>query len=144
VFWIAGGDRHLRAQHVLTLADLDGDPLGELLGLEAALAEHHLADDVVDDLLEARHVRALLLRSEVDEAVELRVIELLGTAGADADDLLDVRHADARQRHRDRRGRRLHIGGPGERRRVHRLRSVSRLVRRIGVWDTRAGARERS
>ena len=30
-----------------------------------------LADRVVDDLLEARHVRALLPRAEVDEALEL-------------------------------------------------------------------------
>ena len=99
VLRIAGGDRHLRAQRALALAHLDGDALGELLGLEAALAEHHLADDVVDDRLEARHVRALPLWSEVDEAVELGVVEL----PADARDLLDVRHADARQRHGDRR-----------------------------------------
>jgi hypothetical protein len=52
------------------------------------------ADRVVDDLLEAAHVRALLVRSEVHEAVEARRIQLL----VDADDLLDVGHADARER----------------------------------------------
>ncbi len=46
--------------------------------LERRLAEHDLADRVVDDLLEARHVRALLVRAEVDEALELGVEELLG------------------------------------------------------------------
>src|SRR5215217_96414 len=107
VLWIAGGDCHLRAQRVLSLAHLYGDSLGELLGLEAALAEHDLADDVVDDLLEARHVRACLLRSDLDEAVELGVIELVGTGRTDADDLLDIRHPDTPQRHSDRRGRRL-------------------------------------
>src|SRR3712207_7701962 len=44
----------------------------------AALADDDLADDGVDDLLEARHVRASLGPSELDEAVELGVIELLG------------------------------------------------------------------
>ena len=102
VLGIARGDRHLRAPRALALAHLLGHVLGQLLGLEAALAEHHLADDVVDDLLEARHVRALLLRSEVDEAVELGVVELLGAGRADPDDLLDVRHAHARERHLDR------------------------------------------
>ena len=38
-----------------------GDVLGECLGLERRLAEHDLADRLVDDLLEARHVRALLV-----------------------------------------------------------------------------------
>src|SRR3954454_21545498 len=140
VLWIAGGDRHLRAQRVLALAHLDGDSLGELLGLEAALAEHHVADDVVDDLLEARHVRALLLRSEVDEAVEVGVIELLGTARTDADDLPHVRDPDARERHSDCRGRRLYIGDPGKWPRLHRLRSVSSCfgaARRLSdaLWD---------
>ena len=42
-----------------------------------ASCKHHLVDRLVHDLLEARHVRALLLRPEVDEALELRVEELL-------------------------------------------------------------------
>jgi hypothetical protein len=71
---------------------------GERLGAERALAEDHLTDRVVDDLLEARHVRALLAWAEVDEAVELRVEQLLGLVGPDADDLLDVGDPHARER----------------------------------------------
>ena len=113
VLGIARGDRHLGAQGVLALAHLLGDVLGELLGLEAALAEDDLADDVVDDLLEARHVRALLLRPEVDEAVELRVVELLCAGFADPDDLLDAGDADARERDVDGGRRGLDVGGCG-------------------------------
>jgi hypothetical protein len=80
----------LGAARALAVAHAHGDPLRERLGAERALAEDHLADRVVDDLLEARHVRALLARSEIDEAVELRVEELLATAGVDPDHLLDV------------------------------------------------------
>ena len=76
VLRVARGDRDLGAQRVLALAHAPGDALGELLGLEAGLVEDHLADGVVDDLLEARHVRALLLRTEVDEALEVRGEEL--------------------------------------------------------------------
>ena len=54
----------------------------ERLGAERALAEDDLADRVVDDLLEARHVRALLARAEVDEAVELRREELLAAVSS--------------------------------------------------------------
>ena len=68
-----------------------------------ALAEHDLADRVVDDLLEAAHVRALLVRAEVDEAVEAGGEQLLGAVGADPDDLLDVGHAHARERDEQRR-----------------------------------------
>ena len=71
VLRVAGGDRHLGRMRALALADLLGDVLGERLGAEGGLAEDHLADGVVDDLLEARHVRALLARAEVDEALEL-------------------------------------------------------------------------
>ena len=130
VLRIARGDRHLRAPRTLTLAHLRGHVLGQLLGLEAALAQHHFADDVVDDLLEARHVRALLVRAEVDEAVQLGVIELLGARRADADDLLNVRHPRARQRDLDRRGRRLHVGDSRDRRPLHRLRRVRADARR--------------
>ena len=77
VLGVARGDRDLGAQRVLALAHELGDALRERLGPEAALAEDDLADRVVDDLLEARHVRALLLRAEVDEALEPRREELL-------------------------------------------------------------------
>ena len=76
VLGIAGLDAHLGAARVLAVADLLGDVLGERLGAQRALAEHHLADRVVDDLLEAAHVRALLQRAEVDEAVQARRVEL--------------------------------------------------------------------
>src|SRR5207253_8550157 len=95
---VAGRDRHLGAERVLALAHPLGDVLGELLGLEARLAEDHLADDAVDDLLEARHARALLARAEVDVALELGRDPFLCAIAADADDLLDVGDTDARER----------------------------------------------
>ena len=67
--------------------------------------EHDLADRLVDHLLEARHVRALLLAAEIDEARQPREEQLV----ADAHDLLDARHADAREPHRDARQARLDI-----------------------------------
>ena len=73
---IAGGDRHLGAHPVLALAHAAGDVGREHLRLEG-LAEHDLVDRLVEDLLEARHVDAGLLRVEVDEALELGVVELL-------------------------------------------------------------------
>ena len=41
------------------------------------LAQHHGLDRLLHDLLEARHVRALLLRVEVHEALELGMEELV-------------------------------------------------------------------
>ena len=70
VLGVARLDVHLGAAGALAVADLLGDVLRQRLGAEARLAEDDLADRVVDDLLEARHVRALLARAEVDEAVE--------------------------------------------------------------------------
>ena len=110
VLGVARGDRHLGAQRVLAVADALGDLLREDLGLEAALAEQDLADRVVDDLLEAAHVRALLARAEVDEAVEPGHEQLRRVGLPDADDLLDVRDADARQGDVDRRQRGLDVG----------------------------------
>ena len=95
---IAGGDRDLGARAVLAVAHEPGDVGGERLGLEG-LAQHHLVDRLVHDLLEARHVRALLLGPEVDEALELGIEELLVAVRADADDLLHTGHPDARQAH---------------------------------------------
>ena len=63
---------------LLAVAHALGDVGGERLGLEG-LAEDDLVDRLVDDLLEARHVRALLLGPEVDEALELGVEELLAS-----------------------------------------------------------------
>ena len=61
------------------------------------LAEDDLADRLVDDLVEARHVRSLLVAVEVDEAVEAGEEQLV----ADAHDLLDPRDADPREAHGD-------------------------------------------
>ena len=71
--------------------------LGERLRAERRLAEHDLADRLVDDLVEARHVRALLIAAEIDEAVQPREEQLV----ADAHDLLDAGHAHAREPDRD-------------------------------------------
>ena len=43
---------------------------------ERRLAEDDLADRVVDDLLEARHVRALLVATQINEAIQSRKEEL--------------------------------------------------------------------
>ncbi len=103
VLRVARRDRHLGAARALALAHALGDVLGERLGLERRLAEDDLADRLVDDLLEARHVRALLVRAEVDEALELGGEQLLVAVLLDADDLLDAGHADAREAHVERR-----------------------------------------
>jgi hypothetical protein len=99
----------LGPSRALAVAHLLGDVLGQRLGPERALAEDHLADRVVDDLLEARHVRALLARPQVDEAVELRRVQGLRPARIDADDLLDVGDAHARERDVERGDLVLHI-----------------------------------
>src|SRR6185312_6136587 len=109
VLRVARGDRDLGAAGALAVAHALGDVRGERLGLEGRLAEDHLADRLVDDLLDARHVRALLLRSSVDEASDLRRPELLGAVLPDADDLLDARDADAREADLERRALRLHV-----------------------------------
>ena len=111
VLGVARRDRHLGALGALARAHELGDVLGERLGAERRLAEHDLADRLVDDLLEARHVRALLAAVEIDEAVEAREEQLL----ADPHHLLDAGDADAREAERDRRER-----APGRRRRARR------------------------
>ena len=105
VLRVARGDRDLRALGALALAHELGDVLGERLGAERRLAEHHLSDRLVDDLLEARHVRALLVVAEIHEALEPREEQLV----ADAHDLLDAGDADAREPDGDRRRARLDI-----------------------------------
>jgi len=83
----------LGAQAVLALADEPRDVRGQRLGLEG-LVEHHVLDRLVDRFLEARHVRALLARVQVDEAFDLRVEELrLLSVGPNPDHLLDAGHA---------------------------------------------------
>ena len=82
-----------------------GDVPRQRLRPERRLAEHDLADRLVDHLLEARHVRALLLMAEVDEALQAREEQLV----ADPHDLLDARNAHAREPHRNARRARLDI-----------------------------------
>jgi hypothetical protein len=118
VLGIARGDRDLRAAGALAVAHPLGDVLGERLGLERRLAEDHRADRLVDDLLEARHVRALLVWAEIDVALDLGGEQLLGAVLSDADDLLDARHADAREADQQPRALGLHVrrcdgGGAG-------------------------------
>ena len=78
--------------------------------LNVDFAEDDLADRVVDDLLEARHVRALLVRAELDDALEARREQLLGAVLLDADHLLDAGHADAREAQLHRREASLDVG----------------------------------
>ena len=96
-------DADLGAAALLSRADELGDVLGQRLGLERRLAEDDLADRVVDDLLEPRHVRALLVGAELDHALEPRREQLLGAVLLDPDHLLDAGHADAREAQLDRR-----------------------------------------
>ena len=91
-----------------------GDVLGQRLGLERRLAEDDLADRLVDDLLEPRHVRALLVASELDHALEARREQLLGAVLADADHLLHAGDADAREAELDRTARRALDVGDGD------------------------------
>ena len=90
-----------------------GDVLGQRLGTERRLAEHHLADRLVDDLLEARHVRALLVGAQIHEAGQAREEQLV----ANPHDLLDPRDPDAREAERDRGRARLDVVAKGMRRR---------------------------
>jgi hypothetical protein len=102
VLRVAGLEPDLGAARALPVADPLGDVHCERLGAEDALGEHDLADRVVDDLLEARHVRALLERPEIDKAVELGPVQTFSPVRADPDDLLDVGHPHARQRNMQR------------------------------------------
>src|SRR3954468_1739612 len=124
-------DRDLGAPRVLTLANEFGDVLGELLGAEGRLAEDDLADGVVDHLLEARHVRSLLLRAEVDKAVQARVEELLTGVAAQADDLLHAGDTHARERDMDGRALRLDVGHRGSKFHGHEDRPLPCLP---NVW----------
>ena len=97
VLRVARADGDLGAQRVLPAAHELGDVHRELFGPERCLAEDDLADRVVHRLLEARHVRALLVGPQVDEALELRGEQAIGTALVQPDDLLHARDAHARE-----------------------------------------------
>ena len=104
---VARGDRHLGALGLLARAHELGDVLRERLRAKRRLAEDDLADRLVDDLLEARHVRALLLTAQIDEALQAREEQLV----ANVDDLLDACDADAREADLDTRRARLDVLG---------------------------------
>ena len=135
---VAGGERDLGAHPALAVADALGDPGGEVLGLQR-LAEDGLVDRLVDDLLEAGHVGAGLLRVEIDVALELGEVELRAVApsappsGLIADDLLDAAHADAGQADLGARAARLHVGAGG--RRVVFAEQCGRTVHRIALRE---------
>jgi signal transduction histidine kinase len=82
--------------------------LGELLD-EERLFDHHLVDCLLEQLGEARHVDTLLLRVEIDRAIDLRGDQLLGAAPAQPDRLLDSLHACARQAEANLGRRRLQV-----------------------------------
>ena len=131
VLGVAGGDRDLGAKRVLAFAHALGDALRQELGLEARLAQDHLADGIVDHLLEARHVSALLARAQVDEALQPRREELLDGVLAgprDADHLLDAGDADPGERNVQRGGRGLHVGRARDRVGLHGGGAAGRRV----------------
>jgi hypothetical protein len=101
-------DPDLGPQGLLALDDLGRDPVGQHLH-EQPLAEHHVVDRLVEELGEPRHVRALLIASEIDGALELGGHQDLLCAPADPDRLVDARDACTREREPDRRRRRLEI-----------------------------------
>jgi hypothetical protein len=116
VLGVARRDLHLGAGAALALAHPLRDVGGERLRVEC-LGEHHLVDRLLHDLLEARHVRALLVPAEVHEAIELRVEELLALGAADANHLLHAGHSDAGEADRRRWTAGLHVAvGAAERR----------------------------
>jgi len=62
--------------------------LGQILDMER-LADHDVVDALGHGLGKAGHVHALLTGIEVDEAVDLGVVEKLGTGMGDPDHLVD-------------------------------------------------------
>ena len=105
----AGGDPHLGADGALALDDVPRDHLGDLLD-DAGLAEHGVADRLVEHLGKARHVDALLPPGQVDGALDLGGHHRLQVAAPDPDRLVDTGHARAREGELDRRRGRLHVG----------------------------------
>ena len=55
-----------------------GDVLRQCLGAKGALTEDNFAYGVIDDLFEAAHMRALLVRTEVHEAIQASGKQLFG------------------------------------------------------------------
>ena len=105
----ARSDVDLGANGALPLHDMACDDLGDLLH-DPGLAEHDVADRLVEYLREARHVNALLAAAEVDGALDLGGHHRLGVATANPDRLLDAGDAGAGKRQLDGRRRCLHVG----------------------------------
>ena len=108
---IAGRDGDLGAAALLAFADPFGDVGGKCLGVEGGLAEDDLVDRLSDDLLEAGHVDPCLLGVEVDEALHLGEVEMLGAVDLDPDHLLDPGYSNPREADLRRGGGGLHVGG---------------------------------
>jgi hypothetical protein len=83
--------------------------LRELLD-EELLRDDQLVDRLAEELGEAGHVDALLVRVEVDVAVDDRGDERVAPVVLHADGLLDAGDADARQPQADLGARGLQIG----------------------------------
>ena len=130
---VARRDRDLGPQPALALAHPLGDVGGEDLGAEG-LAQHDLVDRLADDLLEARHVDAGLPGIEVDEALELGVVEVLGAVGLDPDHLLDPGHADPREADLGRGDAGLDVGRGGGDGRSSRLAIELMKGKQLGPW----------
>src|SRR5215211_962577 len=109
VLRVARRNRDLGAPPVLAVAYALSYVRGERLRLESGFAEDDLVDRLVHDLFEARHMRPLLLRAEVDQAFELCIKQLLGPVRANADDFLDTGDAHAREAQVGRRPARLDV-----------------------------------
>ena len=115
VLGIARLDGHFGAQRVLALAHELGHAAREILGTELRRAKNDLPDGVVDRLLEARHVGALLAGPEVDDALQPGREQLLLTAVIEANHLFYARDAHAREGEVDGRRRGLDVGCGGPR-----------------------------
>ena len=105
VLGVARSDRDLSALGALAFADELGDVLCERLRPKRGLAQNDMTDRLVDDLVETRHVRSLLLVAEIHEAIQVREVQLV----LDPHHLLHARHAHAREPYGDRRLARLDV-----------------------------------
>jgi hypothetical protein len=106
----ARGETDLGPPAALALAHALGDVPGERVRPHRA-AQRGLADGLLDRFVEARHVRAALVGTEVDRAIDDHRVGLLGAGRAEAYDALDTGHADAREAEPGLRARGLDVVG---------------------------------
>ena len=121
-------DPRERAQRALAVEHARGDPPREVLDRER-LADHHGLDRLGEDLGEARHVRALVRRVEIDRALDVGVVDGLLATVADADDLVDAGHAGLAQREVHRGLRRLDVVREHQIAGTHAVRHKGKLLR---------------